>query len=482
MSIPGSIHSALRELGVFPHDLILCAVSGGGDSVSLAAAVHASGYRRLHVAWINHNLRSTDETARDGRAVQELAHRLAVPMDREVIPPGEIESHAGSSGHGVEQVARRLRYEALLRIAVRIAAGHASQGGASTTVLPTVYLLTAHHRDDQSETVLSRIADGHPATVPVAIPRRRVLSAGPVPVILVRPALNLSGDSLRDWGARQGLRWADDSTNWDARYRRNALRHHVLPRLTEVLPASSRMLARYGSSHDRLLDALRALVPADCQGHFDNASWVVGRDAFLSLPDAAREFVLRDTAYKLSASIRVDSGFIGEVLRRLSIADGDASRIHVSGADLHCTVTATEIRVNRDIVPVSQRGYLWPVCVGRVVSLGSDGTRIFPSDTAEAPALEDTCVACASIVYPAVLRDHRSGDAMRWRGRKRTLSEVARRVGVPREFRKGAAVVESTAGIEAVFWRGRRFAVRDGGRSEQCVNSEPSAAIFRMQG
>jgi len=70
-----------------------------------------------------------------------------------------------------------------------------------------------------------------------------------------------------------------------------------------------------------------------------------------------------------------------------------------------------------------------------------------------------------------------------WRGRERAVSQVARREGIPRASRAGAAVVESEVGIEVVFWRGGRCVVRDGGTwQEQCTNSKPSAVIFRMQG
>lgn len=483
MTVPDLIHNALRQVGVLPTDLLLCAVSGGGDSVSLTAAVHAAGYRTLNIAWINHNLRSSDETSHDREMVVRLAERLNAPVYQEELPAGAIESYGGAAGGNLERAARQLRYQALVEIANRIASAHDLLEGGPTGPARPVYLLTAHHRDDQTETVLSRISDGHPASVPLSIPQRRTLSASPGAVILVRPALEVPGSSLRAWGAAQGLQWSEDISNSDPRFRRNALRHQVVPQLAAILPESPGMIARFGSTHDDLLHGMRSLIPADAKGWFENSSWVVDREAFLSLPEVAQELILRDAAYQLSTSSRVDSGFIGEILRRLSVAEDNVAQITVSTADLMCVAFPTEIRLSRDIVPVRQRGYLWPVPAASVVHLVADEVGIVPIRDSGAPHENDVCVACTSIEFPAVLREQRPADAILWRGRRRTLSEVARREGVPRGTGSGAAVVESGAGIEAVFWRGGCFVVRDGGCwSARCAHEGTSAVIFRIRG
>ncbi len=475
MTVPELIHDELRRHGVATDDLLLCAVSGGGDSVSLAAALHNAGYRRLHLAWINHNLRSREEMSRDSALVHALGARLKAPVLHEELPEGLVLSHARAEGRSIEEVARRLRYEALRGIATRLALSDSSG--------ETVYLLTAHHRDDQTETVLSRIADGHPATVPLAIPSRRTLAEKPVQVTLVRPALNLAGSALREWGEQWGVQWAEDTTNRDVTFRRNALRHRVLPPFTEVLPDSGRMIARFGSSHDHLLSALRALIPRGASGRLTSAEWSVDRDPFLALPEAAQELLLRDAAYHVSASNRVDAGFIGEMLRQLSSAKRDRPTIRISGTDLVCVATDETITVTRDIVPRGQRGYLLPVTPGSVVTVNYDEEGVIPSGNPDSGVDEASCVAGTSIAFPAVFRDQRDGDVMVWHGRERTVPEVARRAGVPRALRPGAAVVESTVGIEVVFWRGGRWAARDGGTwQERCANPKPSAVIFRMQG
>ncbi|MFW5693721.1 MAG: tRNA lysidine(34) synthetase TilS [Alkalispirochaeta sp.] len=483
MSIPDLIQEALHREGVTADDLLVVAVSGGADSVSLAAAVRAAGFRRIHLAWVNHNLRADHDLARDAAVVNALGVRLQAPVLAEELPRGRVMSQARSAGHSVEHVARRLRYEALLRIAGERVGGGATCKGADGSTVPTVYLLTAHHRDDQTETVLSRIADGHPATAPLAIPARRVMADKPVRIVLLRPALAVEGGALRRWGMQRGLPWAEDHTNQDVTFRRNAIRHRVIPPLSEVLPAGPRMLARFGASHDTLLDAVRYLIPADAWGTRTPSAWSVTRRAFAALPEAAQEVVLRQAAYEVSISDRIDAGFIGEALRQLRRDGEEANRIEISGMDLVCVTTATTIRMSRDIVPRGQRGYLFPVLPGSVVTLSEDEDGILPIRASEPLNIEEFCVVCTSITFPAVLRDHRAGDAMVWKGHHRTVTEIARRMGIPRGSRRGAAVVEGMHGLEVIFWRGQRWAMRDGGTwMDQCTGSEASAAIFQIRG
>ncbi|HKK47647.1 MAG TPA: tRNA lysidine(34) synthetase TilS, partial [Alkalispirochaeta sp.] len=365
MTVPDLVQDELRRQGVAGDDLLLCAISGGADSVSLSAAVHAAGYGRLHLAWVNHNLRSREEMRRDSEVVHSLGSHLGVPVLVEEIPEGLVRTHAHSSGQSIEQVARRFRYNALLRIATRLARETwSSPEDEAVSGRPTVYLLTAHHGDDQAETVLSRIADGHPATVPIATPVRRELADSPIRVILLRPALALEGRVLRQWGREHGFQWAEDATNQDVSFRRNALRYRVLPPLMETLPDSARMIARFGTGHDHLLAAMKALIPPAAYGRWTSTEWQVERALFRELPHAAQELVLRDAAYHVSSSDRVDAGFIGEVLRQLDRPATAGSVVRISGSDLLCVATAQSITVRRDIVPGGQRGYLFPVLPG----------------------------------------------------------------------------------------------------------------------
>ncbi|HEV7280981.1 MAG TPA: tRNA lysidine(34) synthetase TilS [Pirellulaceae bacterium] len=210
---------------------VVVACSGGPDSVALAVALRELGDpggwgavaapRNLSLAHVHHGLRA--DADRDAEAVERLAHTLGVGFDvvRVTLPEGT------SEGEGTEGLARRLRYEALRRIA--------RQRGAR-------YLATAHHAEDQAETVLFRMLRGSGESGLLGIERRRRL--GPY-VTLVRPCLGISRRTLREFAEERGLAFVADPMNADPKYLRSRIRQELLPLLEErFFPDAVAALAR----------------------------------------------------------------------------------------------------------------------------------------------------------------------------------------------------------------------------------------------
>lgn len=127
------------------------------------------------------------------------------------------------SGEGPEAAARTARYQAL-----------------EALLSPEEALLTAHHRDDQAETVLLRLFRGAGVQGLAAMPFVRPLGEG----VLCRPLLEHSRQALQQWAYEQGLDWIDDESNQDERYRRNHLRKDILPRLKNIWPGLESNLLR----------------------------------------------------------------------------------------------------------------------------------------------------------------------------------------------------------------------------------------------
>ncbi|MEW5765895.1 MAG: tRNA lysidine(34) synthetase TilS [Acidobacteriota bacterium] len=206
----------LRGSGLADGGRILLAVSGGGDSVGLLGLFLSARPRpdlELGVAHVHHNLRG-EEADRDLRAVRDLARGLGLPFASSRLrsrPP---------RGESVEAWARAGRYAALERLRVR--------GGWDLVA-------TAHSLDDQAETVLLRIARGTGLQGLAGILPR----SGRV----VRPALGLTGEELREAARGCGLPYLEDSTNADRRFLRNRVRREVLPAAEAALPGFSRRLA-----------------------------------------------------------------------------------------------------------------------------------------------------------------------------------------------------------------------------------------------
>ena len=221
-------HAALDELGV-RDGVALVAVSGGPDSMALLSlAAEAAPVRglALTVAHFDHGI--AVESARVAELVRSMAARCQLPF---VSERGSLGARAS------ETAARRARLAWLDRAA--------AEAGAS-------WILTAHHRDDQAETVLMRVLEGTGPAGLAGIPDRR----GP----WVRPLLGVARDELRRYAAARGLDIWDDPSNLDPRHYRGWLRGEVLPALRARLPSVDARLVRLGRAAAEDRQAWMALL------------------------------------------------------------------------------------------------------------------------------------------------------------------------------------------------------------------------------
>ncbi len=108
-------------------------------------------------------------------------------------------------------------------------------------ITPNQVLLTAHHQDDQAETILLRLLRGSGLRGLASVPEQRLLANGQH---LLRPLLSMSRSEIEAWAQNQALPWLDDESNGDSSYDRNYLRHHIFPSLKERWPQATKVLAR----------------------------------------------------------------------------------------------------------------------------------------------------------------------------------------------------------------------------------------------
>ncbi|MCA9065584.1 MAG: tRNA lysidine(34) synthetase TilS [Planctomycetaceae bacterium] len=190
---------------------VLLAVSGGLDSVVL---LHATSQLLrqgpLAVVHVNHQLRGTDSD-RDETFVRQQCAGLQIPCYVSTIDVRAANQE--HSGETLEETARRLRYAAIVQVA---------------NELKAACVVTAHHQDDQAETVLHNILRGTGLRGLCGMPRQRLLSEN---IALIRPMLEFSRRQIEDWAQQHSLQWRDDHTNRDPSFTRNRLRHHLLPLL-----------------------------------------------------------------------------------------------------------------------------------------------------------------------------------------------------------------------------------------------------------
>lgn len=159
----------------------------------------------LTVAHLDHSIRENSRT--DAAFVRRLARRLGLKARiRRVNVPG----HAETMGMGLEQAARELRYEFLLQAA--------AQAGAD-------FIATAHHADDNAETVMHRLVRGTHLRGLAGIAPSRALGR----VTVVRPLLRQRRNDLLLFAQARRLKWRTDHTNFDSAISRNFIRHQLLP-------------------------------------------------------------------------------------------------------------------------------------------------------------------------------------------------------------------------------------------------------------
>lgn len=186
-----------------PGDTVICAVSGGADSVALLFALYLLREKlqlHLEAAHFNHGLRG-DEALRDEKFVEDLCDRLQIPL---AVGRGRVQ--AGEKG--LEAAAREARYAFFATLPGKIA--------------------TAHTADDNAETVLMHLVRGTGLRGLGGIAPRR----GTV----IRPLLLATRAQVLAFLEEYNLDYVTDSTNAADDFLRNRLRHHVLPLLRQENP------------------------------------------------------------------------------------------------------------------------------------------------------------------------------------------------------------------------------------------------------
>ncbi len=231
--------------------VVVVGVSGGADSVALAAALRLIGRYVLHIAHIHHGIRADADG--DADFVAELAEKWQTPFHLERI---DTPSLARAERIGIEEAARTGRYEALSAIAAR--------AGADAVAV-------AHHAGDQVETVLHRIVRGtHLRGLAGMTPKRKLNEN----LVLIRPLLWAGREQIERFCRSEGLSWRTDHTNAEMDFTRNFIRHELLPLLRDRLntradDALLRLASAAGEAESVLSELAERLFERACRKRSD---------------------------------------------------------------------------------------------------------------------------------------------------------------------------------------------------------------------
>ncbi len=216
----------------YPAVSLCVALSGGVDSTALLVALKRAtrSPTRLRALHVDHGLRpAAKQWAAECR---RLARRLGIPLQVLTTKISRV------PGESLEAAAREARYRLL-----------------GSELRPAEILLTAHHVDDQLETVLLQLFRGAGLPGLAGMPALAPFAAG----WLARPLLSRSRAELEEWARSEGLSWVEDDSNVEETLDRNYLRRRILPLIRARWPGSAAAVARsarHVAEAQTLLDAL----------------------------------------------------------------------------------------------------------------------------------------------------------------------------------------------------------------------------------
>ncbi|MBQ9968796.1 MAG: tRNA lysidine(34) synthetase TilS [Oscillospiraceae bacterium] len=362
---------------------VTCAVSGGGDSVALLHLLRENKETLsidLRAAHFHHGLRETAD--RDEAFVRDLCAQWGIELD---VGRGDTLAYAGAEGLSVEEAARKLRYDFLLRREGLIA--------------------LAHHGDDQVETVLLNLLRGTGLRGLCAMERQSGR--------LVRPLLSVSRAEIEAYLAAHDLPRCLDETNDEDDALRNRLRHHVIPLLKQENPALTETVGRMTA----LLQADDALLQAEAEALLKKAETDGGYDCC----------VLRASPYcRRAVRILLDR------LEKPSMAHVDAVCGLMEDLSGTKTVDLPGMRAVREYGILSVRSHR-KTSIPAPVSVRADGAgHIFWNGWE---------IRWADICGELTVRGRQPGDEIRLPGGTRTVKKLLIDRKLPKECRDGIPIV-----------------------------------------
>ena len=309
------------------------ALSGGLDSVVLLHAVvalraTAAAPFMLSAVHVHHGLSPNADAW--SAFCSQLCSDWQVPLTtcRVEVPL--------ASGEGLEGAARRVRHACFARLSCD-------------------WLLLAQHRSDQAETVLLNLLRGAGVSGAAAMPVvRRPKAAGAGPGLL-RPLLDVPRSRLVAYAEYHGLPWVEDESNVDTAFRRNFLRHEILPRLGGPFPGAEAALARAARQFGEAAELLDQLAELDREASAGRTGRVAV-SAFNALPAARARNLLR--FLWAAAGFRApERRWVDEALAQLATAKPD-SETCVATADGALHVYRGELYVVRPELSVPDE-FVW---------------------------------------------------------------------------------------------------------------------------
>ncbi len=312
---------------------LLLGLSGGVDSVvllHLLAQISPQFSWRLSALHVHHGISSHADSWAE--FCTELCAKYSIPLQVVHVDIKPLRSM------GTEAAARQLRHAAL-----------ASQ--------PVDFIALAHHRDDQTETLLLQLLRGAGVRGASAMPLLKSRLHAPS---LLRPLLDVARSELEAYAHEHELQWVEDDSNKDVSYPRNFLRHQVLPVLQQRFPAYRTTLARTVRHFAEAAELLDELAAQDANGAITSSAIDDERLSVVALRQFSRvrgKNLLRHFLVKRGAPIP-DSSRMDEMLRQLCEA-GEGAQIRITWQDWQLRCYRDQAYVMPVLLPAIAFAIVW---------------------------------------------------------------------------------------------------------------------------
>jgi tRNA(Ile)-lysidine synthase len=426
MSFPAEFERRFRALwrqcAPPSDDPLLVALSGGLDSTVLLYLLRFQLGRRprLIAAHFDHAMRA--ESAADALWVAGLCRAWNIPLvsERAVVAPRG------------EEAARRARHDFLRRTCAEV--------GAAA-------ILTAHHADDQAETVLFRVLRGTGlAGLAGMAPKEE---SG-----ILRPLLGFWRAELLRYARSANLRWREDRTNAERAAARNRIRNELLPWVESAVAPGARQnlvnLAENARDAEALIGpAARAAEAAVARS--EGGAVLLARAELAGYDRALASEVLRNVLRRFG--IVLDRAGTRSALQFIS--DAASGRTLPLARGVGVTIEFDVARIARDGAPPPDRELELPEPENGAGELRLGGreyhVRWAVGEADEAPHAPDTItVGLGGVRFPLTLRARRPGDRLRTRGGTKALKKLLGERRIPLTHRAQLPVLVDAAGT--VLW------------------------------
>ncbi len=419
-----SLRSFFSSQGMVGQTAFAVAFSGGPDSSALLFGMAAIGIRPLRVIHVDHGIRGVEEREAECGLVKAQCRHLGLPLTIAHVRPGAIADFARTRSCGLEAAARAWRYHVFEK---------------TMKACRARWLVLAHTRDDQLETILMRALSGGSCAGLRGI---RAMQGR-----YLRPFLDVPKPALLDYLKVRGIQWSLDTSNEGDAFARNRLRQILVPALDAFGSSWEGGLlstARKAAAEDDALAAwtLRAGFKPGADGR------LVAGLSLLSEPAAIRERALLAAISTLLGSARRSSRLASAAFAAL-----DSGKARYSGGGIWLMRKEDRLELSSTLDFPLPDGYFVIIeragSADRSIDLGAFRILTGWESGKGSPGLRELAFS-----FPLIVRSRRPGDFLEITDGRKPIDALLAEWHVDPEYRGRVPILEDRLGIIGVLASG----------------------------